>query len=177
MIATLIAQGQLDVWMLYPRALLPHLLLGRMSATALGDALFGFVVYMAFVRPDPQHVVLFSALAISSAAVFVGFGILTGSVGFYLGNAATLAEQWRFAMLTFATYPATLFQGAVKVVLYTALPAILINYYPIEALRSMSLAHAGVAFVGSLLVLAAGVAVFHHGLRRYESGNLMAMRE
>src|SRR5438874_6495276 len=36
-LANLIAQGQLDVWMLYPRTLLSHLLLGRMHATAWGD--------------------------------------------------------------------------------------------------------------------------------------------
>jgi hypothetical protein len=41
----------------------------------------------------------------------------------------------------------------------------------------MSLVDAGLAFLGSLAVVAAGVAVFHIGLRRYESGNLMAMRE
>src|SRR5436309_16020609 len=29
-LASLIAQGQLDVWMLYPRALLPHMVLGSM---------------------------------------------------------------------------------------------------------------------------------------------------
>ena len=48
-----IARGQLDAWMLYPRALLPHMLLGRMNATAWGDALFGYVVYLALVRPEP----------------------------------------------------------------------------------------------------------------------------
>lgn len=177
MLATLIAQGQIDVWMLYPRALLPHILLGRMSATAIGDALFGFVVYVVFVRPDLQHLALFTVLTLSTAVLFVGFGVLTGSIGFYLGNSATLSEQWRFAMLTFATYPATLFQGAIKLLLFTAIPALFVNYFPIVALRSMSFADAGLALLGALGVLAAGAAVFHHGLRRYESGNLMAMRE
>jgi ABC-2 type transport system permease protein len=177
MLAQLIAQGQIDVWMLYPRALLPHMLLGRMNATAVGDALFGYAVYLAFVRPDWKHFALFAVLTVSSAAVFVGFGVLSGSVGFFLGNSATLSEQWRFAMITFATYPATLFQGAVKLLLFTAIPALFVNLFPVEALRSMSLADAGLAVLGSLAVVAVGVAVFHLGLRRYESGNLLAMRE
>ncbi|HUL63167.1 MAG TPA: ABC-2 family transporter protein [Burkholderiaceae bacterium] len=177
MIASLIAQGQIDVWMLYPRAVLPHLLLGRMSATALGDVLFGFAVYIVAVRPDLAHFALFTALVGSTAVLFVGFGVMAGSIGFYLGNATTLAQQWQFAMVTFSTYPATLFQGAVKVVLFTAVPALFINHYPVEALRSLSLSDAALAFLGSLGVLAAGVAVFHHGLRRYESGNLLVMRE
>jgi ABC-2 type transport system permease protein len=176
-LATLIAQGQLDAWMLYPRALLPHMLLGKMDATAWGDALFGFAVYVAFVRPDLQHFALFTLLALSAAVLFVGFGVLSGSLGFYLGNSATLTEQWRFAMITFSTYPAVLFKGAVKLLLFTVIPAAFVNSFPVEALRSMSLGDAALALAGSLGVLAVGTLVFYHGLRRYESGNLMAMRE
>src|SRR5262245_35993692 len=94
-LATLIVQGQLDVWMLYPRALLPHMLLGKMNATAWGDALFGYVVYFVFVRPDLTHALLFVGLSLSVSLLFVGFGVLAGSLSFFLGNAAGLSEQWR----------------------------------------------------------------------------------
>src|SRR5512140_349505 len=102
-LAQLIAQGQLDVWMLYPRELLPHLLLGRMSATAWGDALFGYVVYVLFVRPDAAHFLLFTGLTLSVAMLFVGFSVTSGSLGFFLGNASALASQWQNAMITFST--------------------------------------------------------------------------
>lgn len=153
------------------------MLLGRMNATAWGDALFGYAVYVYFVRPDLAHFAMFVLLTLASAVVFVGFGILSGSVGFYLGNSATLTEQWRFAMITFSTYPATLFQGGVKLLLFTAIPAAMINLLPIVTLHSMSPADAGLTLLGSVAVLAFGTAVFYHGLRRYESGNLLAMRE
>jgi viologen exporter family transport system permease protein len=175
-LAGLIAQGQLDVWMLYPRALLPHLLLGKMNASAWGDALFGYAVYVVFVRPDPVRLLLFIALTLSVAILFVGFSVLAGSLGFYLGNASNLADQWRFAMLTFSTYPAVLFEGAVKLLLFTLVPAGFVSYLPIQALRDLSLLDAGLALAGAVGVLAAGVAVFYYGLRRYESGNLMEMR-
>ena len=176
-VANLIAQGQLDVWMLYPRALLPHLLLGRMSATAWGDALFGYVVYVALVRPDLVHLALFVALSLAAAALFVGFSVLSGSLGFFLGNSATLTEQWRMAMITLSTYPATLFGGTVKLLLYTLVPAAFVTYLPIVALRELSLAHATLAAAGSLGFLLLSAGVFYLGLRRYESGNLLAMRE
>ncbi|MBS1956160.1 MAG: ABC-2 family transporter protein [Cyanobacteria bacterium SZAS-4] len=175
-LAVLIARGQLDVWMLYPRALLPHILLGRMSATAWGDAIFGYIVYLIFVKPDLPHFALFVALTVSIAFLFVGFSIFTGSLTFFLGNSESLAEQWRYAMITFSTYPATLFEGAVKILLYTLIPAVFVSYYPIIALRQLSLSHALIAVAGSAAVVAAGVFVFYYGLRRYESGNLMEMR-
>jgi ABC-2 type transport system permease protein len=176
-LANLIAQGQLDVWMLYPRALLPHLLLGRMSATAWGDALFGYAVYIVLVRPDLERLALFVALSLSAAALFVGFSVLSGSLGFFLGNSAILTEQWRMAMITLSTYPATLFGGAVKLLLYTLVPAAFVTYLPIVALRDLSLGNAALAAAGSFGFLLLSAAVFYAGLRRYESGNLLAMRE
>jgi ABC-2 type transport system permease protein len=176
-LAKLVAQGQLDVWMLYPRAVLPHMLLGRMSATSWGDAAFGYVVYIAFVRPDAAHFALFVALSLSVSVVFVAFGVVTGSLSFFLGNSAVLADQWRMAMLTFSTYPATLFTGVVKVLLFTLVPAGFVSYLPIEALRNLSLADAALSIAGALGLLGISVLVFHAGLRRYESGNLMSMRE
>jgi len=172
----LIAQGQLDVWMLYPREVLSHLLLGRMSVTSWGDALFGYVVYIAFVRPDAAHLALFVALTLSVALLFIGFSVLSGSLSFFLGHGGDLADQWRNAMIAFSTYPAVLFDGAVKVLLYTLIPAGFVTYVPIVALQRLSLADAALALAGSVAVLAAGVAVFYLGLRRYESGNLTEMR-
>jgi ABC-2 type transport system permease protein len=175
-LARLIAQGQLDVWMLYPRALLPHLLLGKMSATAWGDALFGYVVYVIFVRPDPLHFLMFAGLSVSTAIVFVGFGVVAGSLSFYLGNATTLARQWFNAMITFTTYPAILFEGLVKLLLFTLIPAAIVSYLPVEALRQLSPGHALLALLGAFALLAISAGVFYHGLRRYESGNLTEMR-
>ncbi len=173
---TLIAEGQLDVWMLYPRALLPHLILGRMSAAAWGDVLFGYVVYILFVQPDWAHFLLFLGLTFSVGLLFLGFFIATSSLSFYLGNAKGIAEQLHFAMIIFSTYPAILFDGRVKLLLYTLIPAAFVTELPIEALRQLSLYHAGLALLGSLTILLIGTLVFYHGLRRYESGNLMQMR-
>ncbi|PWU03163.1 MAG: hypothetical protein C5B53_00805 [Candidatus Melainabacteria bacterium] len=173
---SLIAKGQLDTWMLYPRALLPHLLLGKMSATAIGDTLFGVFVYVIFVRPDLPHFALFLLLSVSAAVLFSGFSILTGSLGFFVGNAEGISEQCRFALVTFSTYPATLFDGKVKLLLLTVIPAAFVSNFPIEALRSLSWQATVYSLVGSFAILIAGVTLFYWGLKRYESGNLMEMR-
>jgi ABC-2 type transport system permease protein len=174
-LAGCIANGEIDVWLLQPRALLPHLLLGRSVPSAWGDALFGFVVYLGFIRPDWQRMVTFALLSLAVAVVFIGFGILSGSLGFFIGNAGALADQWRNTMVSFATYPPTLFRGAVKLLLFTVIPAGFASYLPVEALRRMSPAYALLSVCGAGALLAAGAIVFHLGLRRYESGNLVSM--
>ncbi len=175
-LAGMISRGQLDAWMLYPRALLSHILVGRMSATACGDILFAVIIYGFFVKPDLVHFLWFCVLVVSAAIVFVGFSVLTSCLSFFVGNAEGLAETSRFALVTFSTYPASLFEGGLKLLLYTVIPAGLVSYLPAEALRTLSVETTLMCFVGSLSVLAVGVGVFYWGLRRYESGNLMEMR-
>jgi ABC-2 type transport system permease protein len=174
-LAPAIARGELDLWLSHPRAVLPHLLLGRSVPTAWGDAAFGYAVYFAFIRPDFTRMMLFVLLTLVVATAFVGFGVMAGSLGFYIGNASALADQWRFALITFSTYPPTLFDGVVKLMLFTVIPAAFVSYVPVEALRSLSIVDLLLAVGGALAVLGAGAAMFYHGLRRYESGNLIAI--
>lgn len=171
-----IAKGGLDSWMLYPRALLPHLLLGKTHVTSWGDIVFGIVAYVVLVRPDLPHFVLFLLLLISVAVCFVGFSVLTGSLGFFIGNAEAVAEQWRFSLISFSTYPPNLFDGPVRIVLYSLIPAAFVGYLPVEALRKFSLNEALICTAGSFAILSISILVFYTGLRRYESGNLTEMR-
>jgi ABC-2 type transport system permease protein len=173
---TLISKGQLDVWMLYPRNLVSHFMMGKMSATAVGDFLFGFVAYVVFVSHQPERIMLFALLVISGAVVFFGFDILTGSLGFYVRNAERLSEEWRFSLITFGTYPEALFHGNIRVLLYTLIPAGLIGYLPVAALHELSFTKALVCLAAGMVFTFLAMIVFHHGLGRYESGNLMEMR-
>ncbi len=175
-LANIISTGQLDAWMLYPRHLLSHLILGKMKPSAFGDMVFGFAMYLFFVRPDFPHLALFCILTVSVAILFTGFSIVAGSLSFFLGNAESLALHLEFAMICFCTYPAPIFEGRIRWLLYTVLPALFVSYYPIEALRNLSIEQALYAFAGSLAFASIAVYVFYFGLKRYESGNLTVMR-
>ncbi|MBX3085815.1 MAG: ABC-2 family transporter protein [Anaerolineae bacterium] len=175
-LATFITQGQLDTWLLYPRPVLPHLLVSKMLASAWGDALFGFFTYILFVHPSIVQLFMFICLTLSVAMLFVGFCILVSSFGFFLGNAVALLDQGVNALITFSTYPAVIFDGGVKLILFTLIPAAFVSYLPVEALRQLSPGIALLSTMGAVGVLSVGVLVFYRGLRRYESGNLMEMR-
>jgi len=174
-LAPVIVNGELDIWMSHPRAVLPHLLLGRSIPSAWGDALFGYAVFIAFIRPSMAQLMMFVVLTFIVATTFVGLGILAGSLSFYIGNASSLADEWKFAVISFSTYPPSLFDGAVKLLLFTLVPAGFVSYIPVEALRTMSVEKLFLAALGSMGVLTLAICVFYYGLRRYESGNLISM--
>ena len=175
-LATYITQGQLDSWLLYPRPVLPHLLVGKMLTSSWGDMLFGYITYILFVHPSLPQLFMFVCLSFAVAILFVGFCVLVSSLAFFLGNSIAILDQGVNALITFSTYPAVIFDGGIKLVLFTLIPSAFVSYLPVEALRQLSLGIALLSMVGSALFLGVGVLLFYRGLKRYESGNLMEMR-
>lgn len=174
--ATQVAQGELDFYLVMPKPVLLHVIVSRMSVSAWGDALFGIGVFVVLVRPSPTTLALYLVLSLTAMVIFVSYGIAANALAFWLGNAEGVARELQNALLIFSTYPSSLFTGGVRVVLFTVVPAGLVAYVPVELLRDWSWPRAAV-----LVAMAAGSAalatlVFHAGLRRYESGNLLAMR-
>jgi ABC-2 type transport system permease protein len=175
-LARVVVRGELDSWLLYPRAVLPHLALGKLVPSGVGDAIFGYILFLFFVRPDLPHLALFLLFSLSAATLFIGIFALAGSLSFFVGNSEVLAEQWIFSLITFSTYPSPLFEGAVKILLFTLIPAGFISYLPVEALHTLCAKYVLSAIGGSWAFLAIGVSAFYLGLRRYESGNLINMQ-
>jgi ABC-2 type transport system permease protein len=121
-------------------------------------------------------VAAFLALGVLATAIFISYAVIANSLAFWLGNASALTNQLQGTLILFSTYPSALFSGPVRVLLYTAIPAGFVAYVPVRLLREWDwtlAAGLGAVAVGSV-ALASGV--FYRGLRRYESGNLLAMR-
>jgi ABC-2 type transport system permease protein len=109
--------------------------------------------------------------------VLVSFLVIVNSLAFWIGNAEGLAGQLSGALISFSLYPTVIFQGPVKLLLFTLIPAGFIAYVPVEVLRRFSWGPllSVVAFAAAIMLTARWV--FRAGLRRYESGNLLLMRD
>ncbi|HZD10298.1 MAG TPA: ABC-2 family transporter protein [Candidatus Binatia bacterium] len=170
-LAYLIAQGRLDYYLVFPRNLLLHVICSRMMVSAIGDASFGVIAYLFTGRFHPLEIAFFLLSAMLVALIFVAYSIITGSLAFFMGNAQYASQTMTNAVLTFALYPNSLFSGLSRVMLYTLIPAGFVGAVPVEIIQgrdgTLLLLLAGVA----LLMWSAATAVFHFGLRRYESGS------
>ncbi len=175
-LAPMIARGQLDYYLTLPKDALLHTLVSRMSTSAWGDVLFGVIAFLAAGSLTPVRVALFVMLALMSCAIFVAFNVIVGSIAFWFGNAETLSSQATSAIVSFATFPGGIFQGWVKVLTFTLIPAAMLGHVPVDQLRNPSpLPVLGVAAFAAGIVLLA-VTVFRLGLRQYQSGNLVQLQ-
>jgi len=175
-IARIIVGGDLDYYLALPADPLVHVLVSRTALPAWGDLLFGIAIYVIAMPERWATLPLFFLLGLLSGLIFVAFSVIVGSIAFWIGQAQDLAMQLRNALLTFGLYPIDIFPGAVRILLYTLIPAAFVGSVPAKLLADFRWAWllGMVACAGGFTLIAR--LIFHQGLRRYESGNLVRSR-
>jgi len=175
-IAGIVAGGQLDVYLTQPRPVLLSVLVSRCSVTAAGDFVFGIVVYLMVGDLSPRGMMLFALALLVSGLLFISVMVIVGCSAFWIGNAEGMTQQAFGSFIALTTYPSDIFRGLAKAALFTIIPAGFISYMPIGMLKSFDPGFAATATgVAAGLTLAAAL-LFRFGLRRYASGNTIAMR-
>jgi ABC-2 type transport system permease protein len=172
-LADLIAQGRLDYYLALPRDVLLHVLASHSSLSAWGDLTFGILAFLFTGRFTPPEIALWLLASLCSGAVLVSSFAIFGCLSFWLGNASALATQAQNAILTLALYPRDIFEGAIRFLMLTIIPAAFVGAIPLDVVRRMDW-----AALPGLAAFALGVTllmrlVFYAGLRRYESGSAL----
>lgn len=172
-LAGLIAQGRLDYYLTLPRSALPHILFSHIDPFGMGDLTFGLVSFLFAGRFDLLSIGLFLACSVLAAVIFASFYATAGCLSFFVGN----ATQWAFylsnTLVTFSLYPMGLFQGAIRLILYTLIPAGFVGAIPVEVIETHNVLLLGGMSVAALISVLVLAIVFYAGKRRYESGSAL----
>ncbi len=175
-LSELISQGQIDYYLALPKNVLLHILVGQIRPANLGDLFFGPILLALFVDMNAVKWMTFFVGGFLGGMVYLAFFVIVGSLAFFLGSSEGISSGVGNALIHFSTYPTRIFDGWTRVLLFTLIPAGFIAEVPVELVRSFSVQDfitlvAAAGFFGGLAWI-----VFHRGLRRYESGNLMSLR-
>lgn len=174
---SIIQTGELDIYLSCPKPVLLHALISRQSTTGWGDILFGLAVLL-FVTPHSLAGIAWTFVSlVASAALLLGFVILTQTVGFWTGGAGALGLQLSNAFLSFQTYPPSIFHGwAAKFVIFILIPSGIAAMLPLSVLHGEWPWLPPAALALGLFWLWMARTVFYAGLRRYTSGNRITVR-
>ncbi len=170
-LAEIISEGRLDYYLALPRPALLHAIASRSMPSGLGDACYGLLSFLVIGPHSLDGLARFALGVGCGTAVFVGFMVLVSSLAFWMGGATQLSGQALMAMITFATYPVTLFDGTARLLLFTVMPAALMGAVPAAFVRGFTWADLGLMAAGAVGFLALAILAFQRGLRRYESGS------
>jgi len=175
-LSRLIYTGELDVYLLQPKPLIPNIVASRMSVTAWGDLVYGFLLF-AITQPIRfSTVALFVVFTLLAAVLYTSIRIAYHSLTFFLGNAEDFASTASEIVLSLTIYPGSIFKGPIVWVLHSLVPAALLAYIPVRLIRRFEPFEFGLLVLADIAVAAVAVLLFHFGVRRYESGNRMGTR-
>jgi ABC-2 type transport system permease protein len=139
--------------------------------SGLGDFIYGLMSFALSAQLSPGAAGRFAFGVACGTCVFISFMVLVHSLAFWIGDASQIGGQALNALVTFAIYPLSLFDGTAKLVLLTVIPAAVIGTLPAQLVRSFSWGDMGILALTSAVFLSLALLTFHHGLRRYESGS------
>jgi ABC-2 type transport system permease protein len=159
-----IDDGNLDTLLTQPAPVLVHALGLRSQPSGFGDLISG-VIFIAWSGQVSWRMLPFIVAAVlASAIVFF-------SLAFWLGRVETVAAQLWELVITFSLYPEPLFGGALRVVLFTVLPAGFVGYIPARVAHAPTLIDVMMLTTGTVAYLSFAVLIFERGVRRYASGS------
>lgn len=174
-LADIIAANGLDAYLVLPRPVLLHVLAGRSRISGLGDIATGIACVAATGGAAAGGAAMwgrFAVAAVLAMAVFVSFLVIVASLTFWLGGASALSAQAVHALLAFATYPLSIFDGLSKLMLLTVIPAAFIGAVPAAFVRNFAPGALAQLAAAALIGVVLAAVLFGRGVRRYESGGM-----
>ncbi|MEK6962913.1 MAG: ABC-2 family transporter protein [Nanoarchaeota archaeon] len=172
-LSKMIEEGNLDYYLTLPKNELLHILI-KSRYSGMGDVLFG--LGLAVFTLSLNQVPLFVVMVVSSGLILLGWTLFTNSFSFYVGRFQDAARAAREAIIIVSGYPFSVYSGATKFILLFIIPAGFVAGVPVELLTHFSMKWFLITVGFSLAFFAFSVWFFYNGLKRYESGNMLAMR-
>lgn len=168
--AVAILRGELDALLTQPKGLIPRLLSRESLAIAWGDLLGGVLILIFFAKLGLSDLPLLVIAIAAGTSVYLSAAISFASLAFWAAGARSFARDLTDFTLLFSSYPGSIYQGAVKVIAYTILPAGFVVMAPVALLREPSLRNLLIVLAAAGVYAALARGIFHLGLRRYRRG-------
>lgn len=172
-LADKILTGELDAYLVQPKNALLHLSMAKSSSSGWGDILSALILFYWSGINTWSEIAYITLLLFSGGMIFLAVMIIANSLVFWLNNMEGFQNQIYEFLILFSTYPEGLFDGPMKIFLFTLIPAGFVSYLPVEAINTLSFGKLLICLTAGIVYLVLACWVFHRGLRRYESGNIM----
>lgn len=170
-----INSGKLDAYIVQPKNILISTITSEIKISALGDLLFGLIVYFIYGF-SIQGFILFILFSITGGLILTSISIILNSLSFWFNNTEMVADVGNSLMVNFATYPDGIFKGITKWLLFTLVPVGIANYIPIKIITEFNPYLFIINILVCLLLIVFAYIIFYKGLKRYSSSNLMISR-
>lgn len=174
-LSQLIITGKLDAFLVQPKNTLVYMSSSSSSISALGDLLYGFIL-LIILRANIFTWILFIILSISGGILIASLSVIWHSLSFWFSNVEDFANIMNANMINMGTYPDGIFSKEVKLLLLTLLPVSFTVHLPIKIVTNFDILLLLGTIGFTILITIIAFLIFHKGLKKYSSSNLMSAR-
>jgi len=171
-----VTNGTFDRFLLSPKNVLIRIGTAKFGVSAVGDIFFGVVcllVYGFLLHASLyQTILLFILVGVSSVLQFAMI-VAIHAVSFFVTDGHGITHGLFDLFLTPSLFHGGAFQGGMRFFFTFLVPALLVGALPVEIVKNMSLGQLGVVFAVTVVWFFLSIALFHLGMKRYESSNFM----
>ena len=175
-LAITINEGILDAYLVQPQNPLMHCCLSESRASGCGDMIAGVILLAFSGHATVSNMLPIIVLIITAACTLLAFMIAIQCLAFWLGNMDSFARQISEFILTFSSYPLTIYEIGFKILLFTIIPAAFVSHLPVMFLREGDWRFLFICLIAGPGYLILAWRWFQFGLKRYESGNRFMLR-
>lgn len=175
-IKDIVYDGKLDVFLTQPKSVLLNVCCSSTQVAGIGDIVYAFVVLAIIGAPWYWYIIMVPAI-ILAGLIYVSSYVVYVSLCFYMKRGDAVAKSVEGTMNKAGNYPPAIYNTVIKGLFLTLIPAFFYTFIPAQYffLTPNIWWILGSIAVTSLWVILAFVS-FKLGLKKYNSGNLMAGR-
>lgn len=171
----IINEGKLDSYLVQPKNVLIQVATANIKTSALGDLAYTYIILLIYGY-TLKNFILITYFILAGGIMLTCISLILGSLSFWFKNTEGMVHTINSLLTNFATYPEGIFNGITKILLYTLIPVGVINYIPVDVIRSFDI-NLFIIFTAVLVsLIALTFFVFYKGLKNYSSSNLMVAR-
>lgn len=172
-----ILEGGLDTYLIQPKNIIINVMLSEMDFAACGDMLYGLVIGLFATNFDMSKYVLLICFGIIGAVFYVCAEALVRLITVWVGNTDYAEHIYIITMtVNFSTYPEAIYNNFIKMLIYTVIPSGYIAFIPIKLINTLSIKHLVLYLIALCGFVSLTALLTKLVLKKYESGNSMALR-
>lgn len=172
----IIVKGELDSYLLQPKNVLLNVIGSKTNVSAWGDLVYGVILFHIVEGISLRGGILFITFTLTAGILYASVLVTFNSLAFHFGNVSSLATLAFEFIITLSIYPADMFQGIIRLILFTVLPAGFMTMVPINLINDFSIKWFLLLLAVVGIWSSVAFTVFYKGLKKYESGNLMVQK-
>ncbi|MBL8638542.1 MAG: ABC-2 family transporter protein [Alphaproteobacteria bacterium] len=171
-----IDNGEMDGYLTLPQPVLISAAICTSKSTGLGEVIFGIAVCVYAGIHYGTNLSYLPLLILLGSAILAGGVLFIASLGFWMRQYYSSAEEIYFNLNLMSSRPAPIFTGVFQLISLTILPFGLMTHAPIQMVAAHQTSLLSLVIIGVVGYCIFSISFFYLGLKRYESGNRFGVR-